>query len=64
MITFLHNSRSESFRSPFGSVPAGEKVTLAIESYEDNLDNPAEVKLAELSLRFFGTEDESEKETF
>ncbi|MCR5055992.1 MAG: glycoside hydrolase family 13 protein [Clostridia bacterium] len=64
MITFLHNSRSESFRSPFGSVPAGEKVTLSIESYEDNLDNPAEIKLAELSLRFFGTEDESEKETF
>ncbi len=64
MITFLHNSRSDIFRSPFGSVPAGEKVKLAIESYEDNLENPAEIKLAELSVRFFGTEDESEKDSF
>ena len=64
MITFLHDSRSLLFREPFGAVEAGKKVTLKIESYEDKIDSPALIKAAELSLRFFGTEDETETESF
>ncbi len=61
MITFLHDSRSDRFRIPFGAVKAGEKVKLKVESYEDDLTDPAEITLAELSLCFYDTCDETEK---
>ena len=64
MITFLHDSRSLRFRSPFGAAEAGTTVTLNIESYEENIGDPAEVVSAELYLRCFDTADESEKKVF
>ncbi|MBQ7445378.1 MAG: glycoside hydrolase family 13 protein [Clostridia bacterium] len=64
MLTFLHDSRLETFRTPFGAVQAGQKVTLKIECLEDDIGDPAEVTKAELFVRFFSSKDETETDDF